>query len=1595
MQSKWSRRLGLVGLVVMVAWASIGLGCAQERGAINQVQANALSKHFFLGPNLEDDSDNPEFYMRNTVIDVPFGANNGAALGSSNCSPQPCDPGSSSGLFTATYAQPLTRIKWEISETVLIARLTYELVQSSDYHGSRTTDNGQVVAMFNITSQFDIRRSYNPQTGEETNVITENTTDRPWYQREYMRVDWSQNLITDGYAVDTLSMLGIIGGVTWDPETYFIDDPNNPDAPVFNQDEGYFDVTTKAYATPQMVTTPFGTFPACFLPQTYGGTGVGSNCNPTEVTLRLSFRQVVNTDYEPVDWDGNHQYAFGWFTEDRLGYDRNYGIVDQDWHRFAARYNIWQQSHVQGTQCNIDFWRNSSGQIVNYQTDKSGNFLADPTTGLPIPAGAGEQGQPFPGTPVGADPNRDTGGTGTVDDCRFYNSAGVIQNPGSQCDVFTQMCDIPLYSRKLKTIPWYYGPDSDPTLFPATANALGQWNLAVKRAAQIGKNVEATRVGQTTFEIPAAQLTEQYFQQDIANALASHAAPTVPNVFVLCHNPTISGDDPACTPNGTQIYARLGDIRYNLVEILPNPQTGSPWGIMVDADDPLTGEKVVTSVNEWGAVLDIAAQGTEDLIRWINGEISSQQIADGQYLNFWVRASNQDTQQFQGTTLSLKEQQHRLNSIDPKLGMLNGLTKGAFSLPPQVRQLQAAQNLSTNLGPALDTTFEAQRQALIGSSLEAQLVTPNMLLASDQDPKTPLSSTVIAQASPLQGANPGLIAWINNLRDTTMGQNGSCMVEQPEPDSLVGLAREAARLYPLPPDTTSPNYAAQLFDRDTKLHQWIREQFHIAVIAHEMGHSMGLRHNFTGSVDALNYHSEYWQLRSNNNKEHYCGFVSKGFDNDPLNATTPHTNGGDCVGPRWIDPVTDTEVNGLVWKWGSSTVMDYPGDQTQDMNDIGFYDKAAMRFGYSDVVDVDTDTHVNVSCASNAKTCNIDAQTTALGHAADKGSAYLSVLDGFGGIGGETVGGYHYSTYNDNFHILGTCGTQTDPQDPLSATCSGPPLDYRARRDMVDIQKYGQATFNSMKQQWQYSYPDSTALAAVGEAGVLTAHFSVDPKTGMVRHPYMFGSDEYADIGNQAVYRFDAGADEYEQFQFLISTYENRYIFDNFRRGRTTFDTSVQVKRAQSRYFDKIQQMTQGLALLVELDGNPTIDPSQNNPNINNTAPEVVAELNDPGALMPSALAAADGLAMWVRILTRPEPGVYTIQQPGDTGLSLPFAQTSSVNELVGSQYGDFQVALGSGEGRYVENNYDYTQGYYWGDYQSQIGSYYEKVNAIYYLMESYNRFVSNSEMDYIDGRYKNLSYGALYPEQMRRLFAQLMQNDPTTLGPYIIPPPASAAAVGNNTTPVLYLPWEQYDPTDPATMSLEYSQGASVVDPLFAWEEQYPSIFHWFFYAPTSLTTDFLDQARIYSPGAGDTVSYPTNEQIRYLDPIGQIEYAARLYGYETVNSSTVNEKPAQVANTAGARMLQWANSLAAATFVVTGTNPTYPTELVYQLDGSGAPVCLPSIGTVTCVQNTTKLNEFATNIATVRQLTLTLGGPIGHCDSQDQVNCPDPSTP
>src|SRR5206468_1016273 len=92
----------------------------------------------------------------------------------------------------------LLTIKFDVQQNFLYARRAYpQVINSEDEEVSAGPDYvGAPLAAWAITSQFDIIRQYNATTGEQTNEIIEDSS-RPWEQREFIRVDWSKNLITD------------------------------------------------------------------------------------------------------------------------------------------------------------------------------------------------------------------------------------------------------------------------------------------------------------------------------------------------------------------------------------------------------------------------------------------------------------------------------------------------------------------------------------------------------------------------------------------------------------------------------------------------------------------------------------------------------------------------------------------------------------------------------------------------------------------------------------------------------------------------------------------------------------------------------------------------------------------------------------------------------------------------------------------------------------------------------------------------------------------------------------------------------------------------------------------------------------------------------------------------------------------------------------------------------------------------------------------------------------------------------------------------------------------------------------------------------
>src|ERR1700761_4832998 len=120
MNLKRIARLGVIPLLALTLTS-----CASERPPINRVQADALSKHFFVGDNLSDPGDDPEFYWRNYVVDAPV----------------------SQSLIGGGSWSAVARIRWEITEKQLIGRKAYQIAVGADDKGAAQKDpNGTIVA---------------------------------------------------------------------------------------------------------------------------------------------------------------------------------------------------------------------------------------------------------------------------------------------------------------------------------------------------------------------------------------------------------------------------------------------------------------------------------------------------------------------------------------------------------------------------------------------------------------------------------------------------------------------------------------------------------------------------------------------------------------------------------------------------------------------------------------------------------------------------------------------------------------------------------------------------------------------------------------------------------------------------------------------------------------------------------------------------------------------------------------------------------------------------------------------------------------------------------------------------------------------------------------------------------------------------------------------------------------------------------------------------------------------------------------------------------------------------------------------------------
>ncbi len=1536
MQSKWLNRIGLAALFVGVVGSSgMTMGCASERDPINRVQLNALPKSFFVGAKYDDPSDDPKFYARTMVVNVPYGESSSDFL-----------------MFTNTV-NSVSKIKWEIAEDKLIGRVAFERVPGTDGQGLTpknpdpsqplAQNDGLVVYEFKIDKQFDIRRDYNSQTGEETNVVVENDTDRPWVQRDYIRVDFSKNNVTTAYDFDTLSLLGMYNQIDYSPLEFYVADPNDKDAPVLDMDNGYFDVTNKVFANPKMIDLGDDfKIPYCMLPNfVIGGTSPTGNCNPNEITLRHSFRRVVDTDYEPIDWDGYHFEAYGAFTTDRYGYARDYGLADANWHRFISRYNIWERSHA-------------------YQ-----------------------------------DPTNMTGPTQCLTDaeCQDVVTENAPVRGVSHCDKFAQKCTLPFADRKVKPVYWHYSDGSPEMYYEATREATEEWDASIRQAVLTAKYAECKKFGlgncptvmtgnwadeenslYLVKEINACKrgdIEGQDSSEDACNQLADALAkqrgygPGVADVakmspvVYLCHSPVTDKDPAGCGKVGT--IARLGDLRYHLITSVAKVETNSPWGIMSDANDPETGEKVSASVNIWTHVNDLFSRGLVDTMRYINGELKTSDITDGTYIDNWVQAAKQlngggvggiaplmgpDEQDkriaaVSGTTIENLRAARQMLSQTSKYDVGGPVQKFRSALLDDLKKVY--QTRASLDAPSVNAPLYAARlNALKGTQIEGEMVTPAMqqMGASAYGVVPTDSANITHAASIFQGMNRQLQRSLEQRWELGLAKRGSCIMqfEATAPLGYVALGNVLQNKFGNFNANDTP--AAQAIRAD-KMKDYVRRRAQYAVISHEMGHSWGERHNFVSSSDPWNFRPQYWLLRTNAKKAQ-TGAVNKSCDSK-ANASIDPAN---CVGPRWADAVTKNESDNLIHMWAQSSTMEYPGEPSQDLMALGRYDFGAARMFYGETAAVYDD-------ASMRK--GVDGGDFAENH-----------QDEFGGLLGYQWGGFnnafHYSELDQRAGLIKSCSKVSNVNDFQPKTwnadkdgkwhpmfdghivtdesgtptrCSEPKLDFVRWSDLKDDQDLdGQNKYRA-----------------------------IDAKN-RVRVPHGFASDDWADLGNIAVYRHDNGADIYEQMQFWQAQQEITHIFTNYRRNRTDFSIWGAFNRTLSRYHEKMRDSAKAMGLYITI------------------ARDTSSEYNsggDPQAFVgtilgqvagPNVLASSVAFDHFAHVFARPEPGDHGIVGQGDTVLrsltSVGFVSTDRISPVLavpnGVTGGYGTISLG---GRPIENALASTRGRdYDRDYTLNVGDYYEKAYTAMLFAESADNFISAQRDDFVDPRFRAVSIADVFPDGFRRWLGNNLTGDDAIKGVYV-------RGTGGSTTN----PQPQLDPNNFATLgftqwwptagintcfpdgervvcddplaqkSTPGTGGGPVVDPQIGWEQQKFAMIFAEVYIRENSRMNWSDQMKIYKLGTDPDPGF--DNRIEFHSPDGSI-YIARTYGKETLYGKVVQKGIA-------ARMLQYANEILAKgvktvpvqnaakteTWNVPVIDPATGTYTYLRPDGSTAPTC------------------------------------------------------
>ncbi|MCI0670190.1 MAG: hypothetical protein L0Y64_06995 [Myxococcaceae bacterium] len=1263
-------------LLGAVCAAVLAVACAQRNGDINRVQPNHVRKTDLL---------DGQWYIRNTVTGAS--ANTG---------------------FTFTgETGSLEKVVWDVQEGYLVGYRAYphilgtddaELTQKS--HPSGTTRKvcikgvcagespyyGAPLVRFRIQSHFDIQRTYDTTTGEQGNVITENTSDRPWNEREYIRVDWSQSETDKGAGLMWGSFGNAAGGSSlssWIQEKEPGTDPYDwPTAEYTKDAEGnerlvYMDFTSRHYAKPDEVEFPgYGTVPVCYL---LGGERY--DCTSQEIKVRTSIARVdpsETLDYEPLVYDNAMMAKFGYFRTERLAYDRKYGYTEAKRLLLANRYDLWEHTYDRGADGTSPIEVDEQGRVTNRKLAPSERTPKAIVYYLPPKGRMGSE------------------------------------------EVYAQYVQA---ARELaEGKEWrleHVAPERQESEHALTRS----WDLAFRRA------------------VAAAQ--------GRANLTPEQLKAQVPQMLYVCETPVPQGAPEACGEPG--FLPRFGDLRYSFLYTITEPTPNGLLGYGPSSADPETGEILSANANIYTGAVDSSAQYTLDVIDLVTGEVSIVDHISGKAARDYMRRNSSYAEAFdrpagpiqsaqQGLTQSGAATVPVFQRTTGRAADLMSQLRGGGGLPLSRGSTLAAAAEKLRAYPALESAVvdgvEASRDVL-------QLLPESLALKAQGD------AGMLREAARMVTLTPDQVAAYQKRRIDEASRHNLYLAEFLY-DPLVRLATRLTELR----NTLSAEYESQgSSSADARrlateeLRRMLQKAIWRATAEHEIGHTFGLRHNFAGTFDAVNYFDEYWEHRKKS-----LTVVDGTGDRVPV---TPADLRSTSIG-------TEEQLLAGMHDYEYSSIMDYASAINADFQGVGRYDAAAILFVYSgDTRPGYVEVFSQARIADAAFPASDGSTLTLRGAAKDL----------------PLVNAQHVNTavphFNERFHYS-TVPLRFGEGGSLKATIDSGIARLRERALV----------------KWQDLAPKytevRTRLSANGNP--LTAP-DVSDLGVPLEVPYQFCTDDH--VGYVlSCNRFDRGPDYFEMTRSWLEDYWNSYYFTHFARDRHGYNPAGALYKAYGTftstgmvYKHLLHALYQGHNATQQTFANYSVGPLGYDPLMQATwTMGALDGINDlfrvmqmpPAgffALMPADIN-GDGFITDVEGDGLPEELQWTVLFEGDEFDALSMDGMAKYADTVCPPFScAFHYSpISRGDGRRMYSSYDVQSGYGFEYRISEAGHYNDQMGAMFAsVTEPFQMFLGGD--DVADVRRYALPYSLLFKDEMEQTFGALWSGDEAQLRPSIAAP--------------------------------------------------------------------------------------------------------------------------------------------------------------------------------------------------------------------------------